>query len=310
MHRGVVLDLVPWLLLVVGLAAALRWLVHLGGGRWQATRYRRLHSDQAGAVQTLSFVLTLPFFVMTLLLIVQASQLMVAQMVVEYAAVASARAASVWIPAATVNLQEGENCISYYTLDSNQTNTGGGTRYVIQPGSPKYQRIQWAATLACAPIAPSRPVANQGAPPAGALTALEDAYSALSPSFASNKMIPTRLSNKLAYSQANTSIKLTFIHPTLEPPLATLNQPDDSNEFYFNEIGWQDSLTVTVYHRLALLPGPGRLLFGRALSPTGSPDQVASSIQLVGDTYTYNLSAATTIINEGEKPVLHYVYQP
>ena len=32
------------------------------------------------------------------------------------------------------------------------------------------------------------------------------------------------------------------------------------DEFQFNEIGWQDQITVTVKYNLALLPGPGRLL--------------------------------------------------
>jgi len=63
-------------------------------------RLRRLHRDEAGNVQSLSFVLTLPIFIMLMMLIVQASQLMIGQVVVEYAAVAAARSAIVWIPAA------------------------------------------------------------------------------------------------------------------------------------------------------------------------------------------------------------------
>ncbi len=34
MHRGAVLHVLPWLLLVVGLAIALRLLTRLAGGTW------------------------------------------------------------------------------------------------------------------------------------------------------------------------------------------------------------------------------------------------------------------------------------
>ena len=44
-----------------------------------------------GSVQTLSFVLTLPIFIMVMMLIVQVSQLMIGLIVVHYAAYAAAR---------------------------------------------------------------------------------------------------------------------------------------------------------------------------------------------------------------------------
>ena len=51
-------------------------------------------------MQSLSFVLTLPLFIMVMMMIVQVSQLMIGMVVVHYAAFAAARSAAVWIPAA------------------------------------------------------------------------------------------------------------------------------------------------------------------------------------------------------------------
>src|SRR5687767_11915386 len=58
-----------------------------------------LHADELGSVQSLSFVLTVPLFIMLMLLAVQITQLMIGQIVVHYAAFAAARSAAVWIPA-------------------------------------------------------------------------------------------------------------------------------------------------------------------------------------------------------------------
>ena len=51
-------------------------------------------------MQSLSFVLTLPVFILVMMMIVQVSQLMIGIVVVHYAAFAAARSAAVWIPAA------------------------------------------------------------------------------------------------------------------------------------------------------------------------------------------------------------------
>lgn len=316
MHRGVLIDCLPWLLLLAGTLLALHVVLRFGGGRLRLRRLQLLHHDEAGAVQSLSFVLTLPIFIMLLMLIVQAGQLMIGQVVVEYASIAAARSAVVWIPAGVgaPGSLEWENCISSFGLADNQVGTNGGTRYAINPGSPKYQKILSAAILACAPISPSQAVAGQGAAPGNVLTAVQTAYAALAPASANNPAIPQRLANKLAYSQNNTTMLLTFVHkpdapsginePPLQPyPLLADYGPPDVPEFAFNEVGWQDSVTATVFHQLALLPGPGRLLFGRAVSPTGQADQVAAQVQQVGNVYVYTLSAATTLGLEAEKPV-------
>ncbi len=86
------------------------------------------------------------------------------------------------------------------------------------------------------------------------------------------------------------------------------------DEFYANEVGWQDAVTATVTYQLALLPGPGRLLFSSTpYSPGGSGagvDQTAASIQQNGSLYTTTLTAAATLMIDGERPTWDYVYTP
>ena len=61
---------------------------------------------------------------------------------------------------------------------------------------------------------------------------------------------------------------------------------------------------MTVRHNFALLPGPGRFL---ALHLLGD-DKVSDTIERQGSVYTYPMSASATICNEGEKPLIPYVY--
>ena len=126
MGRAALTACVPWLALLVASFCVLLLLVRMSRARWELGRLRQLHADQVGTVQSLSFVLTLPLFVMVMLLIVQVSQLMIGQIVVEYAAVAAARAAVVWIPAFVVDQSgevEGWNRVS--------TNTRSTARRII-----------------------------------------------------------------------------------------------------------------------------------------------------------------------------------
>ncbi len=333
MHRAVLIHLLPWLAILLAAAVALVWLALVSGARLNLARLRTLHRQQDGSVQSLSFVLTLPVFIMFMMLIVQTTQLMIAQVVVEYAAIAAARAAMVWVPAPSpdgtipsVTIvpgqplpspwpldQEAENCISSIGPGGNGMNSQGGTGYTISPGSSKYQKILSAAVLACLPIAPSRsvPTAGQGAqnsPVAQAAPILQQAYLAVSPSSAGNPKIGQRLANKLAYSLSNTQMQLNFVHKSGEPPLNTWLVPADTGEFYSNEVGWQDELQVTIWHKLALLPGPGRLLFSHASSSSGVTDQISPLIQQQNaGVYTYTLSASASLGNEGDKWVLSYV---
>ncbi|HUT08889.1 MAG TPA: TadE/TadG family type IV pilus assembly protein [Thermoguttaceae bacterium] len=323
MGRAVLVACLPWLaLLVVSLFAAYL-LVRFNGSGIRFRRLWQLHRDQDGSAQSLSFVLTLPVFVMIMLFIVQVSQLMIGTIVVHYAAYAAARSAIVWIPA-DLGTDEGPNCISFSfpdpdapkqdvpILDPTDPNYGpseGGMTFLVEPGSPKFEKIRSAAVLACTPICPSRDVGLELSGQ-GALIAeiLKEAYGSMVPQAEQNARIPTRLENKLAYAMENTFLEIRFYHKNEEPPLLTYLIPDDEGEFYPNEIGWQDLVTVTVRHDLALLPGPGRLLARYVARPDGTPDEVARHIVQKTNVYTYPLKATTTMGNEGEKPVIPYVH--
>ncbi len=325
MGRVVLQACLPWLaLLLVSLVCACG-LVRINRYRPQWHRLRELHRDQVGGVQSLSFVLTLPLFVMVMLLIVQVSQLMIATVVVHYAAYGAARSAVVWIPA-DLGEPEGPNCISICypdpdaeeqmvpILDPTDPNYGpaeGGMTYVVEPGSLKYDRISTAAVIGCLAISPSRDVG--ATMPGGG----ENIYAAMYAVYGSmiaglpsenNPRIPGRLRNKLAYAMENTEVEVRFFHKNSEPPLLTYLQAYDIGQFHFNELGWQDVIKVTVRHDLALLPGPGRLLARPVASPDGSTDRVSSNIRTFGKTYVYPLHASITMGTEGEIPVIPYVH--
>ncbi|MBC7337532.1 MAG: pilus assembly protein, partial [Clostridia bacterium] len=137
MWRAIVLASWPWALTLIGaiLAAVvlLRWS---GSGRisFRWSRFAELLRDDVGAVQSLSFVLTLPFFVLLMLFIVQVSQIMIGTVVVHYAAFAAARAAQVWIPARVGDI-ELENCIGpgYYPDP-----TAEQVVPILDPSDPNY----------------------------------------------------------------------------------------------------------------------------------------------------------------------------
>jgi len=324
MGRAVVTDCLPWLGLLAGSLICAWFLLRLSGSRLELQRLWQLHRDQHGSVQSLSFVLTLPFFVMIILFIVQVSQLMIGTIVVHYAAFATARSAVVWIPA-DIGSAEGRNCISFYypdpdardqTIpifnpdDPNYGPTGGGMTYVIEPGSPKYDKISSAAVMACMSVCPSRDLGLELTDWGGmGAEIIKRAYAAMVPKSQLNTRIPTRLENKLAYALRATRVEMRFYHKNSEPPLTTYWIPYDENQFRFNELGWQDQITVTVKHDLALLPGPGRFLARRVRNPDGSPDRVSEGIQRVEGVYVYQLKASATMCNEGEKSVIPYLYQ-
>jgi len=323
MGRAIVEACLPWAALLAASIAVAWLLIRLGGFKICFRRLRHLHRDQQGSAQSFSFVMTLPLLMMVMAFILQVSQLMIATIVVHYAAYATARSAVVWIPAAT-HWPEGANCISSFyvdpeepdqaipILDPEDPNYGpaeGGVTYVIEPGSPKYDKIASAAVLACMPMAPSRDVGLE-LPPGGLLAAdiIERAYGAMDPDSDNNLKVPVRLRNKLAYAMHHTQVEIRFYHKNSEPPLRIHYPPEDPHWYEYNEIGWQDPITVTVHHNLALLPGPGRLLAKPAVGPDGAPDEVSQHVELKNRVYTYPLSASATMGNEGEVPVVHYGY--
>lgn len=305
MHRELLLSLWPWFAMLVGTVGGMLLLVRCSGAQLRLPRLRRLHDDEQGGVQSLSFVLTLPLFMMCLAFILQISQVLIGTIVVHYAAFAAARSAIVWIPATLGPGNEQEDCIGVRALLGE---VDGGLQYEIRPGGRKYRQIQFAAALACAPICPSREtaLAREHGHPASA--ALQRAYAGLAPGAATNPRVPMRLDNKLAYSLANTQVRITFVHPNEEPPFARYLILDDIQEFYPNEVGWQDPITVTVTHQFALLPGPGRLLAKRAPTAT-SADRLSARIGQSSDVFVYAITASATLSNEGEKSVLPYRQQ-
>jgi hypothetical protein len=292
-------------------------------------RLLNLHRDETGSVQSLSFVLTLPLFLFVMLFIIQVSQLMIGMIMVQYAAFAAARSAAVWIPAA-LPAPEGACCISSYAVDPDapdqvapETNPNaadygpstGGLTYKIDPNGFKYEKIRVAAVLACMPISPSRDVGagDSGRPHLAA--ALKDAYGTLAPSSTASSTVGTRIDRKLAYALQNTKVEVRFFHKNEEPPLQTYDLGDDINDpplhpnFYPNEVGWQDTITVKVTYNFPLLPGPGRILAMFAPRP-GGRDITSESIKKNGGVYTYPLEAESTIGNEGEKSSIPYLYDP
>ncbi|MDZ7617907.1 MAG: TadE family protein [Patescibacteria group bacterium] len=316
MTQAVLTACLPWFACLIGLGLAACVLVWRAGCVNPA-RLRRLHADQRGSAQSLSFVLALPVFIMVLMLIVQVSQLMIGTIVVQYAAFAGARSAVVWIPARLATWER-ENCVvAYYanpnapeqhppTLDPDSPDYGpseGGMEFLVAPTGLKYEQIRRAAVLAIVPICPSRNV-GLGAPSAGrAADVLETAAYALAPGLRDNAVIGQRLRNKLAYAMHATQVEVRFFHDNAEPPLVPYYLGPDQEQFRLNELGWRDQITVTVWHDLALLPGPGRML-ARVLRRADGSDPVSERISAANGVYTTRLSAEVTLSNEGEQSVV------
>jgi hypothetical protein len=309
MVRQALLDCLPLALgltLVVGALAVLGRVAGSFAVRTNRRRgtFARLHADEAGGVQSLSFVLTAPVFIMLMLLAVQMTQLMIGLMATHYAAFAAARAAVVWIPARIEpGSQIGENRIG------NRTPIGryaDGWEYRIEPGSEKFERIRRAAALACLSVAPSR---DLGVASTDATTgSLQAMYALLAPASSANPRLPQRLANKWAYANAATNIEIHIFHRDDEPPLIQYPPYFPESEFTPNEIGWRDPIQVTVTHNFALLPGPGRLLARRA-NESRYTDTIAPQILRNGNVYYVPLRATATMIGEGEKSVIRYVQE-
>ncbi|MCY2993267.1 MAG: pilus assembly protein [Planctomycetota bacterium] len=322
MHREILIACLPHLLAIGAAICGLRLLVGASGARLQLARLRRLPRDQTGAVQSLSFVLTLPVFIMLLMFIVQWSQVLIARIVVEYAAFAAARSAIVWIPANLGAGAEQENRIGRYQYLGDVTADDGYlySEYQILPEGPKFNRIQLAAVMACLSVCPSRDVGTpHDLPGNAAAPVLWKAYAAYAPSALANPQIPARLANKLAYSLQHTRVEIRVRHKDDEPELARHDREPYPEDFTSNEIGWQDQLVVTVRHDFAMLPGPGRLLARTTAAGSSGPSPSTDSSYSQGSSqvtqqtsssqraFTYPLSATVRLNNEGEKPVLPYV---
>lgn len=158
MSRELIIACAPFLAGIALSVLALRFLLAICGARFRLLQLRRLHRDEHGAVQSLSFVLTLPPFLMIMLFIVQLSQLTLGRLMVEYSAFAAARSAIVWIPASLGDDFESENRISYRMYVGDTTDDAGNlfAVYEVLPEGPKVDKIRLAAVQALMSICPSR----------------------------------------------------------------------------------------------------------------------------------------------------------
>lgn len=311
MHRAVMQACLPWFFWLCVAGGLVVLLVQFCGGQCDWRRLRRLPQGEEGAVQSLSLVLTLPVFLMLVLFIVQITQIMVGIMMVNYAAFAAARAASVWLPAEVSmdpTLFDDPSSSAFYL---NQMSGGPERANVlfglvfedptrpgvmqVQPGgeqvSVKTQKVVLAALIPCLTISPSRDVGVANQLPnwlQNTYSALRKLYPQVDPQSKSNQRIPQRLLNKLSYAARFTTVILEWqnvAHPQLDiisgPTYNPMAHPDpDVPRWNANEVGFRDPVTVQIKHRFALLPGIGRILATPVTSPA---TPVGGSTSLAGD---------------------------
>ena len=255
------LKIAPFWIICLGIIGLLILVLHLiiriSGARRRTIGLAQLHNDQRGGVQSLSFVLTLPVFIWIMMGVIQVSQIMLAQVVVEYAAISAARAASAWTGeyvSSEDGTTEDRNCVgkaafvfksqieggSLYTIpvsNSGPTSDSGDTGDSGAEDTVKISVIRRAAVLACIPIAPSRDTGyTLPSKYMGVHTALDNAFSALAgeKSAAPPEAVSRRLRNKLAYSMANTFFEAEFFHPSDEIALQKYDKHYQANPTYLS----------------------------------------------------------------------------
>jgi hypothetical protein len=351
MSRTVVIAWIPWFCCLVAAFAALWLVLRFSGARLAPGKLRRLHRCEEGSVQTLSFVLTLPFFIMLLLFIVQVADLMIAIGLIHYAAFAAARSAIVWLPAnvtwppGNFPVYEPANTLGSFSMEVRNSAPWLTTQLDLSQhqSEQKYNKVGTTAMLACALLSPAY---NLERPPklTSIVTAAQTLYPALVPGSRNYPRIRNLIAKKISYSARNTQIAISGVdrnmhvestngqaRPTYNPyPDHIVLQPDPMTGRMMavripwnpNEIGWEDPITVTVYHNYALMPGPGRFLAAVLTPGDGTQDQVSPIIRRSqglsaeqyngGDAryqlYFIRLSAAVTMSNEGFKSVMPYVF--
>jgi hypothetical protein len=345
MNREILQALIPCVIAIAVAFVILRLVIRFSGAKLELKRLTKLHDCEHGGVQTLSFVITLPLFIMIVMFIVQVSQLMLGLIAVHYSAFAAARSAVVWTP-----VRFNDNGSAYRTVDENELHPplsadnpldleysndlglvgGAGSSRIA--ASSKLNKIFAAAVMGVAPVSPSRRVVEDpacsrcGVPP----SLVQAFYQVLVPSSVDNSKIPERLLNKMSYAYWNTRVRLSYTDkdsqegPTYNPRILRIIDgmavTDTSGswvrDWSDHEVGWQDPITITVEHDFALLPGPGRFLAKYLVRSDGNVDQVAPRIEtrmpgsdrvpFLEPTYTIPISASATLTNEGLKPLLRY----
>ncbi|MFP6762140.1 MAG: TadE/TadG family type IV pilus assembly protein [Planctomycetaceae bacterium] len=341
MNRAILEALIPAFIALVASFVLLRIVIRLSGAKLDLGRLKTVHSCEHGGVQSLSFVLTLPLFIMIILFIIQVSQLMLGLMTIHYAAYAAARSAIVWAPAHTdpngVYQEEFENVLLPPLRENTPITMSYNGDFDVSPSagrnyasSCKLNRMFTAAVLGIAPVCPSREIVESVTYSQAAIVeeAVQGVYERLDPeSYAANPRIGDRLHNKLAYAWWNTRLTLSFTDkdtyngPTYNPRVIRIVDgtivTDAAGEWIRDwnesETGSQDPLTLTVTHDFALLPGPGRFLARYIVRSDGAEDRTAARIDVQTDRpfltpgYTVRMSASATMTSEGFKPLLTYL---
>ena len=300
--RVILDDCRPALFALAAAMLALIVVIRSSGCRFDLRRLVQLHRCQRGGVQRLSFVLTLPIFVMLVMFIVQVSQLMIAQVVINYATYGAARSIAAWVPQHVTEV-EGDDSTDPFGEEvhfqnmirapelrpgkSRGYNFIGGTRIdgltenADVNSAENMLKLEYphrTAVTACATISPSRHLGLDIQSDARShFLAIQTAWQ----QFAGPDVTPSteaRLYNKFCYSYWNTEIWIRFqnLNSHIGPTHNPLNHP--THTYVPNEIGWRDPITVTVRHNLALLPGPGRFLAKFLVRPGGPPDLVSHRI--------------------------------
>jgi hypothetical protein len=247
--------------------------------------------------------MTMPVFIIMAMFIVQIAHFMVGLMVVNYAAFAAARYAIVWVPAA---IEQGDaeydkpNRLPEIAIpgQNNGILLDINSQYITS--SRKCQEIFAAAAKACAIASPSKAYATGSSQLSQSYaTATQNAYAALIPGSTSNFRIPGRLSQKLKYSFENTSVRVDFIDLNSErgPTYNPIGHPVAL--YYPHEVGWQDPLMVTVEHKFALFPGPGKYLAAILVDQQGNRSTVSDRVDQSNGIFKTTIKATAMLTNEG-----------
>jgi hypothetical protein len=283
MHRQILEACLPFAIVLIVAFGLLHLTIRLSPASWNWRRIKDLHRSEEGGVQSLSLVLTLPFFVSLISLIVQVSQVIIGMIGVHYAAYAGVRSAAVWLPAevkpAAIDTGyfqgEAPNYVDAQLRDYSYPPEPGYHVVVDSsalPSSVKYRKVWSATILALTPFGPSRdrglasgtvwPDMKRVPPIAGVL--MED--------LAGYDKATGRIDRKLSYVEQNTRVFLEWRHaarsngilPVVGPTYNPWNHDNPEGNPALNydphRVGWQDPVTVHVYYRMPMLPGPGRVL--------------------------------------------------
>lgn len=167
---------------------------------------------------------------------------------------------------------------------------------------------------------------------------LTSTYLGIAESLSGNPKSPQRLRNKFNWAAGHTRLEMRCYHQNERPDVALLEGvsnydpvarilPSGSywdpnlmhwvpggytyywrpfGEFKPNELGWQDTITVTVHHDMVLFGSSWPLSAMIAATPL-SPTSVYGPVGRVGNVTACTLSAQATLGVEGEKSSIPYV---